>query len=163
MLLLTIAVLLNLIIAAVASSSSSSGVVVDKQRENPTGPAVSRDRRYSAHVTLYIENVDDKSKTPSGWSTRKEDGADTDSPFVFQPGVNLIQGWTDGVLQMNEGERAYLHVPPALGYGARPVGSPHGPFYVPASSHLLFDIEILGREGGGEDSAAAGADEEIEL
>ena len=39
-----------------------------------------------SHVTLYIENADG-SKTPSGWSTRKSDGADKDSPFAFQPGV----------------------------------------------------------------------------
>ncbi len=36
-------------------------------------------------------------------------------PFSFQPGRNLIKGWTDGVLQMREGERALIHVPPQLG------------------------------------------------
>jgi FKBP-type peptidyl-prolyl cis-trans isomerase len=98
-------------------------------------------------VTLYIENVD-KSRTPSGWSTRKEDGAAIDNPFVFSPGVNLIEGWTQGVLQMKEGERALLHVPSSLGYGARSMGSPNGGgFYIPPNSDLLFDIEILGKKG----------------
>jgi peptidylprolyl isomerase len=95
-------------------------------------------------VTLYIENAD-KTRTPSGWSTRKEDGADVDTPFEFQPGVNLIQGWTEGVLQMKEGERALLHVPYSLGYGGQAMGSPGGAFYIPANSDLLFDIEILGK------------------
>ena len=41
------------------------------------------------------------------------DGAPKDQPFAFQPGVGLIQGWSEGVLQMKEGERAWLHVPSA--------------------------------------------------
>lgn len=112
-----------------------------------TGDAVTKDHRYVSMVTLYVENVADGTKTPSGWSTRQSDGADVDKPFVFQPGVQLIQGWTEGVLQMKEGERALLHVPSHLGYGSRPMGSPGGAFYLPADSDLLFDIEILGKEG----------------
>jgi len=97
-------------------------------------------------VTLYIE-ASDGSRTPSGWSTRQADGAAVDKPFSFQPGVQLIAGWTEGVLHMREGERAELHVPAELGYGSRPMGAPGGAFYIPANSDLLFDIEILGKEG----------------
>jgi hypothetical protein len=110
------------------------------------GDVVTRDHRYSSMVTLYIEESN-QSKTPSGWSTRVSDGASVDSPFDFQPGVGLIEGWTEGVLQMKEGERAWLHVPTKLGYGNRPMGSPGGAFYIPANSNLLFDIEILGKTG----------------
>jgi hypothetical protein len=111
-----------------------------------SGPAVERGNIYRSMVTLYIENAD-KTRTPSGWSTRKEDGAAADEPFEFSPGVNLIEGWTQGVVQMKEGERALLHVPSSLGYGASPMGSPGGSFYIPADSDLLFDIEILGKKG----------------
>ncbi|KAG7349434.1 peptidylprolyl isomerase FKBP-type [Nitzschia inconspicua] len=110
------------------------------------GDAVTREFKYSSMVTLYIEEADG-SKTPSGWSTRVSDGATADKPFDFQPGVGLIEGWTEGVLKMKEGERAWLHVPARLGYGDRPMGSPGGAFYIPASSNLLFDIEILGKAG----------------
>lgn len=112
-----------------------------------TGDSVTRDHRYTSMVTLYIENTADGTRTPSGWSTREADGADADKPFKFQPGVQLIKGWTEGVLQMREGERALLHVPSDLGYGSRPMGAPGGAFYIPANSDLLFDIEILGKEG----------------
>ena len=61
--------------------------------------------------------------------------------------ISLIEGWTEGVLQMKEKERALLHVPAAKGYGASPMGSKGGAFYIPANSNLLFDIEILGKEG----------------
>lgn len=123
----------------------ASGVVVETKQAGD-GPTVTKDFRYTAHVTLYIEDTETKERTPSGWSTRKEDGASEDQPFAFQPGVNLIAGWTQGVLQMKEGERALLHVPSELGYGGRPMGSPGGAFYIPANSDLLFDIEILGKQ-----------------
>jgi len=109
-----------------------------------SGPAVEREYRYRAHVTLYL---DDGHKTPAGWSTRQSEGAAADRPYTFQPGVNLIQGWTEGVLQMVEGQRALLHVPAAKGYGDKAMGRPGGAgFYIPANSDLLFDIEILGKE-----------------
>jgi len=128
---------------------ASSQEVVVKTITPSSGVPVTKQHRYTSKVTLYIEE-DDKSKTPSGWSTRKEDGAAADSFFDFQPGVNLIQGWTQGVLQMKEGERAWLHVPAPLGYGSSPMGSPGGAFYIPANSNLLFDIEVFGKAGGAE-------------
>ena len=94
---------LSLLIAATAlllgssmTSAFAQEVVVDVISPGD-GPAVTKEFRYSSMVTLYIENSD-KTKTPSGWSTRKEDGADRDQPFTFQPGVNLITGWTEGVM-----------------------------------------------------------------
>jgi len=129
----------------------SQQVVVETITPAVEGSApVTRLSKYRSMVTLYIEN-EDLTKTPSGWSTRVSDGAKVDSPFEFQPGVGLIEGWTQGVLEMKEGERAWLHVPSALGYGGRPMGSPGGAFYIPASSNLLFDIEILGTVGGEKD------------
>lgn len=127
------------------SIAYAKDVMVAIQSEG-NGPPVTKASRYNSHVTLYIEN-DDGSKTPSGWSTRKSDGAASDSPFAFQPGVGLIEGWTEGVLKMKEGERSWLHVPSEKGYGAQSVGSQGGSFYVPPNSNLLFDIEILGKEG----------------
>ena len=50
----------------------------------------------------------------AGWSTRSEHKGDG-KPFPFQPKKNLIEGWSIGVLQMREGERANIHVPSALG------------------------------------------------
>ena len=101
--------------------------------------------RYEAHVTLWLEAADG-TLTPSGWSTRAEHRGDG-RPFAFQPGQGLIEGWTRGVLEMAEGERAKIHVPYELGYGTREQGSKGGPWHIPAKSNLLFDIEILGKAG----------------
>lgn len=117
-----------------------------KIQNQGSGPQVTRDHKYKSMVTLYIEN-EDGSKTPSGWSTRVSDGAKAESPFTFQPGVNLITGWTEGVLSMKEGERSWLHIPSEKGYGAQTMGSKGGAFYIPGGSNLLFDIEILSKDG----------------
>jgi len=60
--------------------------------------------------------------------------------------MNLIEGWSQGVLKMKEGERAWIHVPSELGYGQYSVGSKGGAFYVPGGSDLVFDIEVLGKK-----------------
>jgi FKBP-type peptidyl-prolyl cis-trans isomerase len=109
--------------------------VVKEVLKAGNGPQVTKDYRYKAHVTLYIEK--NGQLTPSGWSTAG--GA----PFEFRPFENLIQGWSEGVVQMKEGERAKLHVPAAKGYGPKEIKSPS--FHVPSNSDLCFDIEILGR------------------
>ena len=139
------------ILASIIAAVSASSEVVVESLSKDSGPsvAVTREHKYRSDVTLYIEKSDGE-RIPSGWSTRVEDGAAKEQPFEFQPGVNLIVGWTTGVLKMEEGERALLHVPAELGYGSRPMGSPGGAFYIPANSNLLFDIKILGKVGASE-------------
>jgi FKBP-type peptidyl-prolyl cis-trans isomerase len=140
-------VLMCLVAQSQSAFASNSGVRVETVTPG-TGPPVTRDSRYRSMVTLYIVG-DDEQLTPSGWSTRQEHGSDVDKPFEFQPGVNLIEGWTEGVLQMLEGERAKVFVPFNLGYGNVPMGSKNGGgFYIPANSNLMFDIQILGKAGG---------------
>ena len=134
-------------VATVASAFATEVRVESISKGDGPSVPVTRDHRYRSDVTLYIEEADGK-RTPSGWSTRVEDGAAKEQPFDFQPGVQLIQGWTNGVLKMEEGERALLHVPSALGYGGSPMGSKTGAFWIPANSDLLFDIKILGKVGG---------------
>ena len=131
------------IVALSIAVAVANDVVVETIKEG-TGPAVTRDHRYSSHVTLYIEQ-EDGTRTPSGWSTRVEDGAKAAKPFQFKPFQGLIQGWSEGVVQMKEGERALLHIPSAKGYGSSPMGSKGGAFWIPANSNLLFDLEVLGK------------------
>jgi hypothetical protein len=51
---------------------------------------------------------------------------------------NLIQGWDIGVPRMSLGEKATLHIPAVLGYGARGAGSD-----IPPNADLSFDIELV--------------------
>lgn len=64
---------------------------------------------------------------------------DRNDPFVFRIGVGqVIAGWDRGVVRMSLGERAVLHVPARLGYGAVGAGST-----IPPNADLDFDVELL--------------------
>jgi FKBP-type peptidyl-prolyl cis-trans isomerase FklB len=76
---------------------------------------------------------------------RLVDGTEFDSSFGGEPAVfgldQVIQGWTDTLLQMKVGDRWQVVIPSELAYGKN--GSPPviGPDAV-----LLFEIELLGIE-----------------
>jgi len=50
----------------------------------------------------------------------------------------VIDGWTEGVALMREGEMYEFAIPPALAYGARGAGED-----VPPNQVLLFKVELL--------------------
>jgi hypothetical protein len=129
--------------AAAADADANPTRVRREVIHDGLGPAVRRGKTYRAMVTLWVEDQSSGALTPSGWSTRRGEGGN-DEPFEFSPGVNLIQGWTEGVLMMVEGERAKLHVPPGKAYGAQAQGRQGGAWYIPPNAALCFDIEILG-------------------
>lgn len=59
-------------------------------------------------------------------------------PIAFPAGVGqMMPGFDEGVLQLKHGSKAYLFIPPALGYGAESSGP------IPPNSELIFYIEIL--------------------
>lgn len=61
-------------------------------------------------------------------------------PLQFPAGVGqMIPGFDEGVMQLNHGARAYLFIPPNLGYGDQEAGGG----LIPANSELVFYIEIL--------------------
>ncbi len=60
-------------------------------------------------------------------------------PIKFVVGNSeVIKGWDEGLLLMNEGAKAKLVIPSALAYGARGAGEDIKPY-----SPLVFDIELV--------------------
>lgn len=57
----------------------------------------------------------------------------------FSSNMNLIKGFTEGLQQLNKGDKAILIIPPDLGYGPRATGS------IPENSTLIFDIHLLNK------------------
>ncbi|MCB0532777.1 MAG: FKBP-type peptidyl-prolyl cis-trans isomerase [Lewinellaceae bacterium] len=59
-------------------------------------------------------------------------------PLTFSAGVGqMIQGFDEGVMQLNHGGKAYFFIPSNLGYGENETGP------IPPNSDLVFYVEIL--------------------
>lgn len=60
-------------------------------------------------------------------------------PLEFQVGVGqVISGWDEGILLLNEGDKARLVIPSDLGYGSRGAGG-----VIPPDAVLVFDVELV--------------------
>lgn len=60
-------------------------------------------------------------------------------PLQFQVGVGqVIAGWDEGILLLNEGDKARLVIPSDLGYGSRGAGG-----VIPPDAVIVFDVELV--------------------
>lgn len=67
-----------------------------------------------------------------------DSSVERDEPFKFRLKLQpVIPGWEEGIKLLGKGGKAKLIIPPALGYGAVPVGS------IPPNSTLIFDVDVL--------------------
>ncbi len=83
--------------------------------------------KVTVHYTGYLED-----------GTKFDSSVDRGKPFAFTLGRGqVIKGWDEGFAQLTKGTRAWLRIPPDLGYGS----TPRGP--IPPNSFMLFEIEIL--------------------
>jgi FKBP-type peptidyl-prolyl cis-trans isomerase len=86
----------------------------------------------TVHYTGWLNNNDEPGK-------KFDSSYDRSQPFSFKIGIGqVIQGWDEGVMSMQIGEKRRLFIPSQLGYGSRGAGA-----VIPANANLIFDVELL--------------------
>lgn len=112
------------------STTSTAGSLTELKME--TTQEGQGDRQVQTGDTIsvhYVGTFVDGSKFDSS--------RDRGTPFEFTVGQGVIQGWSQGVVGMKQGEIRKLSVPASLGYGSQDYGS------IPGNSDLFFEIELL--------------------
>jgi len=98
-----------------------------------TGASPQPGQRCSVHYTGWLSDRGKKGK-------KFDSSLDRGEPLAFPVGVGrVIKGWDEGLMTMKVGGKRTLHIPAALGYGARGAGAD-----IPPNADLIFDVELLG-------------------
>ena len=99
--------------------------MIEKQGDGPkpkTGDMV------SVHYTGTLLN-----------GTKFDSSVDRGQPISLPIGVGqVIKGWDEGIMMLNQGGKAKLIIPPHLGYGSQGAGG-----VIPPNAWLVFDVELI--------------------
>ncbi|HXK32324.1 MAG TPA: FKBP-type peptidyl-prolyl cis-trans isomerase [Candidatus Paceibacterota bacterium] len=94
-----------------------------------TGVLADKNDMVTVHYTGYLED-----------GTKFDSSVDRGQPFAFILGTNqVIQGWEQGVLGMQIGEKRKLTIASELAYGSVGAGE-----VIPPDATLIFEVELLG-------------------
>nr|WP_211229065.1 FKBP-type peptidyl-prolyl cis-trans isomerase [Geothrix fermentans] len=98
-----------------------------------TGAMPQRGQRCLVHYTGWLSEKGQRGK-------KFDSSVDRGEPLAIPIGVGrVIKGWDEGLMTMKVGGKRTLHIPAALGYGARGAGAD-----IPPNADLIFDVELLG-------------------
>ncbi len=93
---------------------------------------------YFADGGLFDSNMKVIAKKYGAFDYRRDDaGGYNPIPMDYSPKARLIQGFREGLLQMNTGDKILVFIPSHLGYGEKGAGP------IPPNSDLVFELEIV--------------------
>jgi len=109
------------------ASKTASGLYYQVAEEGK-GPKPNKGQMVSVHYAGYLLDG------------RKFDSSfDRNQPIQIPIGVGqVIPGWDEGIMLLNEGSKAKLIIPPHLGYGSQGAGG-----VIPPNAILIFDVELV--------------------
>ncbi len=153
------------------AESFDAPAVFESEKANLVKKQAEKEAKAKAEFNAIYEQVKNGKETPSGLkyvivnegagesptATSKvtvhykgmlTDGTQFDSSYdrgqTISFGLNqVIPGWTEGLQLMKPGGKAYLLIPPQLGYGERGAAN-----VIPPNSTLLFQVELFKIENG---------------
>lgn len=142
-------------VAAKALEAAMKGItdkVKAKVKAYAAGQLVTEITSFPSGLKLLVENIGNGATVQEGEVLQVHymgcltDGTMFDNsysrrqPLQFPAGTGqMIAGFDEAVLHLNHGAKAYLFIPPALGYGDQEAAGGT----IPANSELVFYIEIL--------------------
>lgn len=106
---------------------TESGLGIKKLKEGQ-GEKPQQGQKATVHYTGWLED-----------GTKFDSSVDRGTPFSFQVGGRVIDGWNEGITHLPVGTKALLRIPPELGYGNRGAGGGA----IPPGATLIFEIEVL--------------------
>ena len=66
----------------------------------------------------------------------------TTEDAVFEVGLT-VRGFANGLLNVKEGGKITLYIPPTLGYGNQDVKDRNNNVIIPANSILIFEVQLV--------------------
>mmetsp|Transcript_36472 Transcript_36472/g.37145 ORF Transcript_36472/g.37145 Transcript_36472/m.37145 type:complete len:208 (-) Transcript_36472:22-645(-) len=133
--------MIQFIVAVIATTAciTNAQKLEIKTTFKPDGCDSARKTTRGDHLGMhYTGSIDESSKT--GTKGKIFDSSiPRNSPFGFTLGKGqVIRGWEEGLLDMCEGEKRVLILPPEYGYGASGAGKD-----IPGGATLKFEVECL--------------------
>jgi FKBP-type peptidyl-prolyl cis-trans isomerase (trigger factor) len=101
-----------------------------------------RKTKPGSRVKMHYTGRIDRSSTAGEKGKKFDSSLDRNEPFEFSLGQGqVIKGWDEGLLDMCEGEKRTLIIPPEMGYGDAGAGND-----IPGGATLNFKVECISVE-----------------